>query len=97
MGWIIFWATNFHTYSPNIRLQNNSVAGIFKTRLQKDKSNPDFYQLESCHFNVNKKRRDTPMKEAFNVFVRFSTHSNVIKIGFMAIWALSGRMTVLTK
>ena len=38
------------------------------------------------------------MKETFNAFVRFSTLSkNVIKIDFMAIWVLSGRMIVLTK
>ena len=38
------------------------------------------------------------MKETFNAFVRFSTLSkSVIKIDFMAIWVLSGRMIVLTK
>ena len=71
---------------------------IFMTELQKDKLNPDFIQLESCHCNVNNKRRDTCMKGTVNAFVRFSTLSkNVIKIDFMAIWVLSGRMIVLTK
>ena len=68
------------------------------TEPRKDKLNPDFIQLESCHCIVNNKRRDTRMKETFNAFVRFSTLSkNVIKIDFMAIWVLSGRIAVLTK
>ena len=74
------------------------MAKSFVTELQRDKLNPDFIQLESCHCNLNNKRRDTCMKETFNAFVRFSTLSkNVIKIDFMAIWVLSGRMIVLTK
>ena len=79
--------------------KDNSATKIFMTELRKDKlKNPDFIQLESCHCNVNNKRRDTRMKKTFNVFVRFSTLSkNVIKIDFMAIRVLSGRMTVLTK
>ena len=95
----VCWATNFHNYSPNIELRkDNSVTKIFVTELQKDKLNPDFVQLESCHCNMNNKRRDTCMKETFNVLVRFSTLSKiVIKTDFVAIWVLSGRMIVLTK
>ena len=74
------------------------MAKIFITELQKDKLNPGFIQLESCHCNLNNKRRDTCMKETFNAFVRFSTLSkNVFKIDFMVIWVLSKTMTVLTK
>ena len=68
------------------------------TELQKDKLNLDFIQLESCHYNLNNKRKDICMKETFDAFARFSTLSkNVIKIDFMVIWVLSKNMTVLTK
>ena len=92
----VCWATNFHNYSPNLRLRKaNSVTKFFMTKLQKDKLNSDFIQLELCHCNENNKRRDICMKETFNAFVRFSTLSkNVIKIDFLAMWLLSKKMLI---